>query len=187
MCWWAIPGNLICEGFFLFCVPLFKRRAKSKDILETLTKKEENVGVVLDGIAGMFQGNQKDEIAHIKSRKGIVKIALRAGATIVPVYGFGHTSAYSVVVDPLKFLERLSVFLDTSVCPFVGRFGWFLGPPRRVAVTVCLGEPVHCPQMADPSKEDILKYHQTMLESFSQVFDQHKAAYGWADKKLKFV
>jgi 1-acyl-sn-glycerol-3-phosphate acyltransferase len=160
--------------------------AKSKDILETLTKKEENVGVVLDGIAGMFQGS-KEETAHILARKGIVKIALRAGTPIVPVYGFGHTSLYNVVVDPFGLLEMLSNKLDTALTPFFGRYGWFLGPPKRHPVTVCLGEPILCPQMAEPTQADIDLYHKKMLASFQQVFEQHKTAYGWADKKLKFV
>ena len=67
--------------------------AKAKNITETLTKKEENVGIILDGIAGMFQSH--DELAYLKKRKGIVKIALRCGSPIVPVYGFGHTSMVS--------------------------------------------------------------------------------------------
>lgn len=91
--------------------------AKARHILDTLTKKEDNIGIILDGIAGMFQSH--NEIAHIKARKGIVKIALRAGAPIVPVYGFGHTSLWKVVVDPFGILENLSVKLDISLTPFV--------------------------------------------------------------------
>jgi hypothetical protein len=69
--------------------------AKAKNIADTLSKKEENVGIILDGVAGMFQSH--DEIAHVKKRKGIIKIALRCGAPIVPVYGFGHTSLVSTL------------------------------------------------------------------------------------------
>jgi len=162
--------------------------AKAKSITDTLTKKEENIGIILDGIAGMFQQRQHEEIAHIRARKGIVKIALRAGVPIVPVYGFGHTSLYRVVVDPFGILEFLSAKLQVALTPFFGRWGWFLGPPvRKSAVCLCLGEPVDCPQMDDPSKEDIDKYHKQLLEHYEQVFDQHKAAYGWEDKKLKFA
>ena len=161
--------------------------AKSKDILNTLTKKEENIGVVLDGIAGMFQPSGTQETIYIQQRKGIVKIALRAGTPIIPVYGFGHTSLYSVIVDPFGILEYLSNTLQTSLTPFFGRWGWFLGPPRRIPVAVVLGEPILCPQIADPTNADIEKYHQQMLQHFEKLFDQHKAAYGWAHKKLKFV
>ena len=156
--------------------------AKSKAIMDTLTKKEENVGIILDGVAGMFQSH--DEIAHINKRKGIVKIALRAGVPIIPVFGFGHTSLWRVVVDPLGILETLSVKLDVAVCPFFGRFGWFLGPPRRVAVCTCLGEPVRCPKINDPTQADIDKYHGMLVENYIHLFEQHKEAYGWADKKL---
>lgn len=57
--------------------------AKANMIVQTLTKKEENVGIILDGISGMFQGSN-EERAYIQQRKGIVKIALRAGAPLVP-------------------------------------------------------------------------------------------------------
>jgi len=160
--------------------------AKSKNIMETLTKKEENVGVILDGIAGMFQTKQ-GEVAHIEARKGIVKIALRAGVSIVPIYGFGHSQLWTVVVDPFGILKRISIALDMAFTPFFGRFFWFLGPPRRIPITVCLGEPIVCPQIDEPTNQDISKYHKLMLKGFEAVFDKHKEAYGWSDKKIKFV
>jgi 1-acyl-sn-glycerol-3-phosphate acyltransferase len=162
--------------------------AKSEFILETLTKKEENVGVVLDGIAGMFQPHvDQEELAYVKKRKGIIKIALKAGAPIIPVYAFGHTSLYSVLVDPFNILKRLSLQMEMSLTPFYGRFYWFLGPPRRIPVTVCLGEPVWCPLVAEPSKQDVDKYHQQLLDNYQDLFEKHKRAYGWGHKTLKFV
>ena len=186
--------------------------AKAKDISEVLTKKEENVGIILDGIAGMFQSH--DEKAYVKKRKGIVKIALRCGASIVPVYGFGHTSLVSislyapalllnapalfnprayfyskwkVVVDPFGILEWLSLKLDVSITPFFGRWYWFLGPPRRVAVCVCMGDPIQCPKIENPTQEEIDKYHELLVKGYEQVFEQHKEAYGWSEKTLQFI
>eukprot|EP00804_Cyclotella_cryptica_P011873 CCRYP_004381-RA/>CCRYP_004381-RA protein AED:0.20 eAED:0.20 QI:196/1/1/1/1/1/2/1250/374 len=159
--------------------------AKAKNISDTLTKKEENVGIILDGIAGMFQSH--DEIGHVMNRKGIIKIALRSGVPIVPVYGFGHTSLWKVVVDPFRVLEWLSLKLDVALTPFFGRAGWFLGPPRRVAVCVCLGEPIECPKIENPTQEEIDKFHGLLLKGYENVFEQHKKAYGWGDKTLQFV
>ena len=161
--------------------------AKAKHIVDTLTKKEENVGVVLDGIAGMFRSDNDTEIASIKQRKGIIKIALRAGVTIVPTYGFGTTSLWKIVVDPFGILEVLSLKLDVSLTPFFGRWNWFLGPPNRVPLCVCLGEPVLCPKIDEPTQVDIDKYHSQLLKSYADLFEAHKAAYGWANKKLVFV
>jgi 1-acyl-sn-glycerol-3-phosphate acyltransferase len=160
--------------------------AKAKPMLETLQKKEESVGVFLDGIDGMFQ-SPKEERAVLKKRKGVVKIALRAGVPIIPVYAFGHTAAYTVWVDPFGILKTISLILQTSLTPFFGRYGWFLGPPKRVPITICLGEPIECPLTAEPSQELINKYHAKMLQGFQATFDKHKKAYGWEKKELKIV
>ena len=97
--------------------------AKATAIAETLTKKEENVGIILDGIEGMFATGEKEEIAVLNKRKGIVKIALRAGVPIIPVYGFGHTKLYTILQDPFGILKELSIALDTALTPFFGLFG----------------------------------------------------------------
>lgn len=161
--------------------------AKSAPILETLTKRNENVGLVLDGIAGMFHQSNDEETAFLKQRKGIVKIALKAGVPIVPVYGFGHTSLYTVCVDPFGILERISNALEMSLTPFWGRWGWILGPPRRTPVTVCLGKPVLCPQVDHPTQAQIDEHHSKLLNAYKELFETHKHAYGWPDKTLRFV
>jgi hypothetical protein len=52
---------------------------------------------------------------------------------------------------------------------------------------MCLGEPVACPQIAEPTQADIDKYHKQLLQNYKNLFEQHKEAYGWADKELQFV
>ena len=131
--------------------------AKSSNILHALTKKNRNVGIILDGIDGMFYTTTKtksqdpnshtNEVGAILQRKGIVKIAIKANTPIVPCYGFGHTQLYDIYVDPFGILQWLSNTLNISLTPFFGRSGyWFLGPPKRdVPITVCLGDPIYPP------------------------------------------
>jgi len=163
--------------------------AESKEIKRVLTNKEEHVGVVLDGIAGMFQNDSNAERAWILQRKGIVKIALTTGTPIVPVYGFGHSSMWRILVDPFGILERISLALNVSVVPFCGRpFGLLpFGPPYRTPVLVAIGDPVVVPKVETPTQEQIDEYHGKLLEGFQHAFDRHKAAYGWPEKKLKMV
>jgi len=173
--------------------------AKAKNILDMLGKKGDNVGVVLDGIAGMFQGHDENvQKAHLNDRDTIVSLALESGASIVPLYGFGTTSLWSIVVDPFGVLEWLSLKLNISIVPFYGRWGLPMGPPRRNALTVAFGEPVVCPQISRPAKTadkaakdaykaKVQEYHQKMLASFKGAFDKHKAGYGVPKKQLVFV
>jgi 2-acylglycerol O-acyltransferase 2 len=160
--------------------------AKAPAMLQTLARGE-SVGVVLDGIAGMFQPDVREERAWILRRKAIVAIALKAGVPLVPVYGFGHSQLWTILTDPLGVMERLSIMLDLSIVPFIGRMFLLFGPPRRRAVLMAIGDPIHCPRIEKPSKELVDQYHAKLLEGYAELFEQHKAAYGWEQKKLRFV
>ena len=52
-----------------------------------------NVSLITPGgIAEIFMGNGGEDAEHIyiRDRKGFVKLALRAGADLVPTYGYGE-------------------------------------------------------------------------------------------------
>ena len=66
------------------------------------------VGVVPDGIAGIFRTNEEHEVVKLKTRKGIAKLALTTGAPIVPAYSLGNSRAYTAVFDRWGILENLS-------------------------------------------------------------------------------
>jgi hypothetical protein len=46
---------------------------------------------------------------------------------------------------------------------------------------------MQCPKIENPTQEEIDKYHGLFLKGYERVFEQHKNAYGWGDKTLKFV
>ena len=102
--------------------------ASAKDIERVLGKGDESIGLILDGIAGMFMSSSRQEVGCVMQRKAIVKIALRQGTPLVPVYCFGHTELWTVVADPFGILRALSVRLNVSLSPFFGRFGWPRAP-----------------------------------------------------------
>ncbi|CAK8990734.1 unnamed protein product, partial [Durusdinium trenchii] len=161
--------------------------ANAKNIRAALARNE-NVGVVLDGIGGLFQATEgRQEVAYLLKRKGIVKIALEAGASLVPVYGFGHSELWTTVIDPFRLLERLSLALDMPLVPFFGLGGWPLGPTNRVPLAMVFGQPLECPQKADPSQGEIDCYHTFLLDSFKETFDKHKVLCQAGDLALRLI
>jgi len=162
--------------------------AATKDIKKALGQ-DESVGLILDGIAGMFQSDPTTELGWVKERKGVVKIALTTGTPMVPIFGFGHSQLWRIIVDPFGLLEKISLVLGVSVTPFCGRpFGLLpFGPPYRTPVMLAIGDPIVVPKIEDPTKEQIAEYHGKLMEGFLAAFDTHKAAYGWQDRKLKLV
>lgn len=65
---------------------------------------------------------------------------------------------------------------------FWGRFG--LPIPYRVPIVGAMGRPIPVPLKAEPTEAEVEAMHQQLLEAMVQLFDEHKAAYGWGDKKL---
>lgn len=196
LCSWTCAPFLLkipIVGYYLNAIGYVP--AKSKPIVEALTKKNRNVGLVLDGIDGMFHSGDGHETGAILNRKGICKIALKADVAIVPIYGFGHTGVYDVVVDPFGILQFLSAKLHLSLTPFFGRWGWFMGPAKRhVPISMCLGDPIYPPSNIDSdtiTQEQIEEHHKKLLDGFTKIFETHKKGYYGeaigAKKKLVFV
>ena len=104
-------------------------------------------------------------------------------------------------MDPFGILQYFSKKLNMSLTPFFGRYGWFMGPPKRnVAVTVCLGEPIYPPSSSNDknknnsdiiTQDQIDLYHTKLLDGFTTVFETHKSGYygntAAENKKLIFV
>ncbi len=65
---------------------------------------------------------------------------------------------------------------------FWGRFG--LPIPYRIPIVGDMAKPIAVPQKESPSEEEIEAVHQQLLNAMADLFDEHKAAYGWENKKL---
>lgn len=78
-------------------------------------QKGRSIGVIVGGIAEIFETTKKDEVTIVKSRKGFVKLALTTGTCIVPVYAFGNTEVLSCIVDPWGILQKISRKLRFSL------------------------------------------------------------------------
>ena len=60
-------------------------------------RNPENPGCPAQGVAGIFHGaTQQQERIFINQRKGFVKVAIQAGADLVPAYHFGSSQMLSV-------------------------------------------------------------------------------------------
>jgi 2-acylglycerol O-acyltransferase 2 len=147
-----------------------------------------DVGMVPDGIAGIFQQNEDDEVVYLKNRKGLAKLCLKNGIAIVPAYSLGNTTAYDCWFDKKTgFLEKLSRKSQTSLFLYWGRF--FLPIPYRTNITMLFGAPIKVDKMdADKiTQRDIDELHAKLLHSIETLFDEHKAALGWGHRNIRFI
>eukprot|EP00468_Gymnochlora_sp_CCMP2014_P007472 CAMPEP_0167761910 /NCGR_PEP_ID=MMETSP0110_2-20121227/12446_1 /TAXON_ID=629695 /ORGANISM="Gymnochlora sp., Strain CCMP2014" /LENGTH=227 /DNA_ID=CAMNT_0007648669 /DNA_START=389 /DNA_END=1072 /DNA_ORIENTATION=- len=145
------------------------------------------VGIVPDGIAGMFETCDDAEVVLLKKRMGLAKYALKNGATLIPAYSFGNTEIYTPWFDKFGFMKALSRKLRMSILFFYGRFG--LPIPHRANVTLICGIPIKVQQISPENIEqkDIEEVHEKLLKAIKTMFDKHKGALGRGNREIRFI
>lgn len=121
----------------------------------------------------------------LKRRKGFVRIALKHGTPLVPVFSFGETDLYNQVDNPEgSYLRCAQEMLRkvTGVAPVLpigrGLFQYSFGiVPQRRPVTVVVGSALEVPMIAEPTREQIDEYQNKFIEKLVELFDTHKHKY----------
>jgi Diacylglycerol acyltransferase len=161
----------------------------SKDSVDKALAGGGRLGLAPGGIAEMFEGYPKygtnPNGEYVIVRNGVLKIALKHGVPVIPVYCFGSTK----LLHRLSFslLERLSTTLRASFLLFYGRFG--LPIPFRQKLSYVIGHPINPPSINNHQSDVVII--ETMMDELCQelhrIFDRHKEAYGWGHKSLHLI
>uniref|UniRef100_A0A914HNH2 diacylglycerol O-acyltransferase n=1 Tax=Globodera rostochiensis TaxID=31243 RepID=A0A914HNH2_GLORO len=154
------------------------------------------VGIVPGGAAEAMESFPGTNRLITARRKGFIKLAIKHGASIVPVFHFGETDVFHQsksgegstlrkIQNSMKRLTRISFplaygqsFLAALLSeerarklPRWLRVGFF--PYRRKIVTV-VGEPMEIEKNANCDEQTVDKIHSAYCESLRKLFDEHK-------------
>jgi len=146
-----------------------------------LQRRKGSVVLYVGGMVELFYASPKKETVFLKQRKGFVKLALRTGADLVPVYLFGNTTSLEALKWPI--LAKISRKTGVSFTLFWGR--WFLPLPKKVKLTYARGRPLGLPHIEHPTDADVEKYHALYVQKLVELFDRYKKFNpDYADKQL---
>lgn len=147
----------------------------------------QSIGLVLGGAAEALDAHPGTYDLTLKRRKGFVKMALRTGASLVPVFVFGENDLYEQVSNPRgstvrRWQERLRKVLGFSAPLVKGRgvFQYNIGfLPFRRAVHTVVGAPIDVPLVPEDeiTTELIDKYHTAYVTALKALFDRYKDVY----------
>jgi Diacylglycerol acyltransferase len=104
------------------------------------------IGISTGGVAEVFETNSSDECILLRERVGLIKLAIRTGADLVPCYIFGNTSLYRCwagegIPGLPRLLERFSrKVAGFATIAFWGRFG--LPIPFRAPLLAVTGKAI---------------------------------------------
>nr|XP_006637644.2 PREDICTED: 2-acylglycerol O-acyltransferase 1 [Lepisosteus oculatus] len=142
--------------------------------------------IVIGGAAEALDARPGSLILEALHRKGFIRIALKCGAHLVPVFSFGENELFNQLKNPKGSIvrtiqERLRKMMGFSLPIFHARgvFQYSFGfMPYRKPIYTIVGKPIEVEQNANPSAEEVDKLHSKYLEELTQLFEQHKAQYG---------
>ncbi|XP_077399896.1 2-acylglycerol O-acyltransferase 1 isoform X1 [Vanacampus margaritifer] len=167
---------------YIMCVGLV---SSSKSSLSYLMSRPQggNVAVIAVGAAREALDARPGALTlQLRQRKGFIKLALRHGAQLVPVFSFGENELFEQIQNPTgsrlrTVQDRLQSIMGISLPLINGRgvFQYSFGlMPHRKAILTVVGKPIQVATIASPSSEDIDTLHKVYLEHLSELFERHK-------------
>jgi hypothetical protein len=178
-------------------VPIFKQILCSIGIVDASRKvalkhlqEGHTIGISTGGVAEVFHTNKEDECVLLKERKGMIKLAIRTGAELVPCYVFGNTKLLGCWAGeglPLwgqNLMERFSRKVGFATVLIFGRFG--LPIPYRIPTLAVMGKPIPTEHLKcdEPTIEQIDQMQAKLIDEMQKMFDRYKGLYGWESKHL---
>ncbi|KAK7089933.1 2-acylglycerol O-acyltransferase 2-like [Littorina saxatilis] len=196
------PYLCVLAGQFMF--PIFREYFLNSGAIEVsrasiewvLTKEGSGnaVGIIVGGAKEALDAVPGRYTVNLRARKGFVRLALKHGASLVPVFSFGENNIYTQVPNPegsrlRQFQEFLTNKLGFSPPVFHGRgiFNYTFGllPYRRPIHTI-FGKPIDIEKVNEPTKEQVDELHERYVTELTELFEAHKLDYG-AEETSKLV
>ncbi|KAM8882388.1 2-acylglycerol O-acyltransferase 1 isoform 1-T1 [Synchiropus picturatus] len=190
--WFRIPffrDYIMCGGLV----------SSSKSSLSCLVSRPEGGNVAVIAVGGAPESLEARPGAltlQLLNRKGFIKLALKHGAQLVPVFSFGENELFDQVENPAgsplrTFQNRLQTIMGVALPLFHARgiFQYSFGlMPYRKPIHTVVGKPIPVEQTPSPSSYDIDALHEVYLQCLTEVFEQHKHNYGLKEHQhLKFI
>eukprot|EP00656_Telonema_subtile_P010156 TRINITY_DN14851_c0_g1_i2.p1 TRINITY_DN14851_c0_g1~~TRINITY_DN14851_c0_g1_i2.p1 ORF type:complete len:571 (+),score=97.47 TRINITY_DN14851_c0_g1_i2:37-1749(+) len=133
---------------------------------------EKSVLLIPGGQYEMIDTDSTSTTITINSRhKGFVRIAIKFGASLVPMYSFGE----SQVFDNLPFPRFMQLWcmkkLRANLLTFP--YGSWLVTPRRVPITIVVADALPAVQADVPTEDQVDLVYRRYFSALEEVFEQN--------------
>mmetsp|Transcript_139195 Transcript_139195/g.266918 ORF Transcript_139195/g.266918 Transcript_139195/m.266918 type:complete len:363 (+) Transcript_139195:53-1141(+) len=199
----------------LFMIPGMRQTYRSvaasaadKKTMYKLLDKGISCGLIPGGVQEvklLNKGSKKDLYLYLSKRLGFVKVALEKGAPVVPAFCFGILETYSWWIVPGTIAAKIGRFIGFMPMLYFGAMGIPLGIPKKVPLTVVVGEPIKGPplpkvpsgcdagavltdeqekQLSDEINDIVAATHAKYVKAMVTLFEENKQRLNYGEVML---
>lgn len=196
-CFQGLPGHrcVACVTSFCFRLPIMKHiytwvNATAVDKPNLIRFLNLGVSPVIcpGGVQEVtLMENDHECVLFLKSRLGFVKLAMQQGVPIIPVFSFGLAGTFDCWLPRAQWMKDFGRKIGFLPLVFFGLWGLPYSPGKPVDYTLVVGEPIRLPHLADPTVEEVRRYHALYVRALEEIFHTHKGQYGMGDVQLRIA
>jgi len=159
----------------------------SRSVAEGLLDEKFSILVLPGGMDEQIRTECGKETIYLSKRKGFIKLAIRKGIPVVPVYVFGTSDHY--LTSNVLFGLRYWIMRNLKMCIPLASGLAGSSCPRSIRTTIAFGEPISFESREDgqPTEKELEAAHKTFTEAIIKLFDEHKVRLGYGDRNLKVL
>ncbi|CAD6892955.1 unnamed protein product [Tilletia controversa] len=164
--------------------------SKRKDPVDNQPTEEEKeaskgqvICIVVGGATESLKASPGTADLTLRKRLGFIKIAMRNGADLVPVFSFGENDIFSQLAagDRVHALQkRFQTSFGFTLPLFHGRgiFNYTIGlMPYRHPIVSVVGRPIHCERNPEPTKAELEEVQRLYIIELMNLWETWKDAY----------
>nr|AIM47579.1 diacylglycerol acyltransferase [Rhodotorula diobovata] len=177
-----------------FKLPLYRELLLALGISSVSMKSCQNIlrqgpgssiTIVVGGAAESLSAHPGTADLTLKRRKGFIKLAIRSGAYLVPVFSFGENDIFNQLSNErgtrlYKLQKRFQAVFGFTLPIFFGRglFNYNMGlMPYRHPIVSVVGRPIKVTQKDHPSTADLEEVQDRYIAELKRIWEDYKEVY----------
>ncbi|KAK1922597.1 diacylglycerol acyltransferase [Papiliotrema laurentii] len=143
------------------------------------------ITIVIGGAAESLSAHPGTADLTLKKRFGFIKMAIKEGADLVPVFSFGENDVSRQMANKpgsvlYKIQKKFQKIFGFTLPLFYGRgiFNYNIGlMPFRHPIVSVFGRPIRVEKDTKPSDQKVQELHEEYIEELMRIWDKYKDVY----------
>jgi 1-acyl-sn-glycerol-3-phosphate acyltransferase len=178
----------------LFYIPIIREMSlwtgcisASRKTAERALENKRSLLILIGGEAEQIMTTHGEEKVYLSKRKGFIKLAMRKGVAVVPLYVFGCNDYF--YTSKMFYSLRYKLMRNLGICiPLCAGLWGSSSCPLPKKTTIVFGKPLRFKmEGSEPTTEELDAAHTLFTKELISLFDDHKVPLGFGDRMLKVM